>query len=162
MTGVEEVLEMLSKLTPEEVLAYWVEGELAEAEFYQELAARAEALGLGKELVDTFRRLAEESLDHSRELKEELVKRGSAEVTGIPSLEVASVEDALERADQIGEVLLAAMEGELAAHMAYKFLAKRADDEELRRLYLKLAEVELGHYEDLKREYEKLGGGNDG
>ncbi len=49
------------------------------------------------------------------------------------------------------------MESELTAHKVYKLLAEKVEDERLKELYLKLAEVERTHYEALKAEYEKLG-----
>jgi rubrerythrin len=44
MYDVHEVVEALSKLSYKDALAYWVEGEKEEAEFYRELARRARGL----------------------------------------------------------------------------------------------------------------------
>ncbi|NJE05093.1 rubrerythrin [Thermococcus sp. M36] len=157
MYDVDEVVEALSKLSYEEALAYWIWGEKKEAEFYGELARRARNLGLGRELVETFERLAEDSLRHSTELGAHYeVRYGGKPKVDIPPLEVLSVIDEFERADQLEEVLKAAMESELIAHESYKLLAERARDGGLRELYTKLAEVERRHYEMLRERYEEL------
>ncbi|NJE04205.1 ferritin family protein [Thermococcus sp. MV11] len=69
MYDVEGVVEALSKLSYEEVLAYWIASELEEARFYRELARRARNLGLGEELVKTFEKLAQDSISHARDLE---------------------------------------------------------------------------------------------
>ncbi|WP_343044045.1 ferritin-like domain-containing protein [Thermococcus camini] len=157
MYGVHEVVDALSKLSYEEALAYWIEGEKEEAEFYRELARRARNLGLGEELVRTFEKLAEDSLAHAKELEAQFEsKYGRKPVSNLPPLEVLPVLEEFERADQLEEVLKAAMESELIAHESYKLLAERVDGERLRELYSRLAEVERGHYEMLRQRYEEL------
>lgn len=157
MYDVHRVVEALSRLSYEEALAYWIEGEKEEAKFYRELAKRARDLRLGEELVKTFEKLARDSLAHAEELEAQFESRyGRKPVSGIPPLEVLPVLDEFERADQIGEVLRTAMESELIAHESYKDLAERVDDERLRELYSRLAEVELRHYEMLRERYEEL------
>ncbi len=159
MYDVHEVVEALSKLSYKDALAYWIEGEKEEAEFYRELARRARNLGLGEALVKTFEKLAEDSLNHAAELEARFREAyGNAPRSDLPPLEVLPVLEEFERADQLEEVLKAAMESELIAHESYKLLAEKVEDEKLRDLYKKLAEVERGHYEALKREYEKLSG----
>jgi len=159
MLDVDEVIERLSRVGYEEAVAYWIESEREEAEFYRELAERARNLSLGESIVETFERLSRESLEHAQELLEVFRKDfGKEPQSDLPLLEVLPVLDKLERADQIGEVLKAAMESELIAVRAYEKLAGMVSDEKVRELYLKLAEVERGHYEALKREYERLGG----
>ena len=162
MIDVEEIIERLSTLSYEDVLAYWIKSEKEEAEFYRKLAERARNLGLPDSLVETFKKLSKDSERHSRELTKIFQETYSREPeSNIPPLEVMPVLDKFERADQVGEVLEAAMESELIAMNAYRTLAEKVDDPKLRELYLKLAEVEKSHYETLKREYEKLGDGND-
>ena len=159
MLDVDEVIERLSRVGYEEAVAYWIESEREEAEFYRELAERARNLSLGESIVETFERLSRESLEHAQELLEVFRKDfGKEPQSDLPLLEVLPVLDKLERADQIGEVLKAAMESELIAVRAYEKLAGMVSDEKVRELYMKLAEVERGHYEALKREYERLGG----
>ncbi len=159
MLDVDDVIERLSRASYEEAVAYWIESEREEAEFYRRLAERARNLGLGESIVETFERLSRESLEHARELLELFRKEfGKEPESGLPPLEVLPVLEKFERADQIGEVLRAAMESELIAVKAYEKLAGMVSDEKVRELYLKLADVERGHYEALKREYEGLGG----
>ncbi|GAB6136635.1 ferritin family protein [Thermococcus prieurii] len=159
MLDVDDVIERLQKLSYEEALAYWIASELEEAEFYRKLAERAKNLGLPESLVETFLRLSEDSERHAVELRGEFkASFGREPSTEIPPLEVLPVLDRFERADQVKGVLETAMESELIAMNAYKALAEKVGDERLRELYLKLADVERGHYEALKREYERLGG----
>lgn len=158
MLDVEEVIERLQKISYEEALAYWIASEREEAEFYRELAERAKNLGLPESLVETFLKLSRDSERHAEELTRHLRRSfGGEPSTEIPPLEVLPVLEKFERADQVKEVLETAMESELMAMEAYKALAEKVDDERLRELYLKLAEVERGHYEALKKEYELLG-----
>jgi rubrerythrin len=159
MINVEDIIETLSNLSYEEALAYWISGEKEEAELYRKLAERAKVLGLGESIVKVFEKLSNDSQRHAEELTKVFREGFSREPkTDIPPVEVLPVLNKFERADQIKEVLEAAMESELTAHKVYKLLAEKVDDERLRELYLKLAEVERTHYEALKAEYEKLGG----
>ena len=159
MVDKDEVVEKLSRLSYEDVLAYWVKSEREEAEFYKELAERARNLGLPESLVETFERLSKESRKHADDLARIFRENYSREPeSDVPPLEVVPVLDRFERADQVREVLEAAMESELIAMNAYRTLAEKVEDPKLRELYLKLVDVERGHYEALKREYEKLGG----
>nr|WP_297519963.1 ferritin family protein [Thermococcus sp.] len=159
MIDVEEIIERLSKLGYEEALAYWVKSEMEEAQFYRQLAERARNLGLPESLVETFERLSMDSRRHSEELARVFRETYNREpASDILPIEVMPVLEKFERADQVREVLEAAMESELIAMNAYWTLADKTDDPKLRELYLKLAEVERGHYEALKREYERLGG----
>ncbi|WP_297535814.1 ferritin family protein [Thermococcus sp.] len=159
MLDVDDIIERLQRLGYREALAYWIASELEEAEFYRKLAERARNLGLPRALSETFERLAEESRKHAEELERTFVDSyGERPRSEVPPLEVLPVLDRFERADQVGEVLKTAMESELVAMNAYRTLAEKVGDDRLRELYLRLAEVERGHYEALKREYERLGG----
>ncbi len=159
MFDVDGIIERLQKLNYREALAYWIKSEEEEAEFYRELAERSRALNLPESLIQTFERLSRDSKRHARELAREFRESFGVEPSSdIPPLEVLPVLNKLERADQVGEVLEAAMESELVAMNAYRTLAEKVGDERLRELYLKLSEVEKSHYEALKREYEMLGG----
>ncbi|ASJ10613.1 rubrerythrin [Thermococcus sp. P6] len=159
MYDVDEIIEGLARLGYDEVLAYWIKGEREEAGFYRELATRARDLGLGEEPVKTFEKLSEDSLNHARELERYLKSRYGDNPVKAPDLqpiEVLPVIDGLERADRLEEVLRFAMESELIAHRSYRALAERVDDPELAELYRKLAEVEKGHYEMLRKMYEEI------
>ncbi len=155
---VDEVIEGLSKLSYEEGLAYWVKSERGEAEFYRQLAERARNLGLSKSLVETFEKLSRDSERHAKELTRLFRESYSKEPeSDLPPIEVLSVIEKFERADQVEEVLKTAMESELIAMNAYKTLAEKVEDPKLKELYFRLATVEKTHYEALKREYERLG-----
>ena len=159
MLELKDVIERLKVLSYEEALAYWISGEREEAKLYKELAERAKALGLEKGVVEVLEKLSKDSQRHAEELTKIFKESFSKEPkTDIPLVEVLSVFNKFERADQIREVLEAAMESELTAHRVYKLLAEKVNDGRLRELYLRLAEVERTHYEALKAEYEKLGG----
>jgi len=159
MIDVEEIIEMLSRLSYEEALAYWIKSEEEEAEFYRQLAERAGNLGLPGSLVETFERLSRDSDRHARELTGQFkASFGREPSTDLPPIEVLPVLEKFERVDQVKEVLEAAMESELIAMKAYEALAGKVSDPKLRELYLKLADVERGHYDALRKEYEKLGG----
>ncbi len=159
MLDVDETVERLSKLSYAEALAYWIESEREETEFYRQLAERAKNLGLPESLVGTFEKLSRDSERHTRELTRLFRESYSKEPeSDIPPIEVLSVLEEFERADQVEEVLKTAMESELIAMKAYKTLAEKVEDPKLKELYLKLAEVEKTHYEALKREYKRLGG----
>ncbi|ASJ02072.1 rubrerythrin [Thermococcus profundus] len=158
MMEVDEVIGKLENLSYEEALAYWISGEKEEAKLYKELAERARALGLGESIVKVFEKLSKDSQRHAEELTKIFRESFSREPkTDVPPVEVLPVLSKFERADQIKEVLEAAMESELTAHKVYRILAEKVKDEKLKELYLKLAEVEKNHYEALKGEYEKLG-----
>ncbi|WP_297523652.1 ferritin family protein [Thermococcus sp.] len=158
MLDVDEVIEGLSKLSYEEGLAYWIKSERGEAEFYRQLAERARNLGLSKSLVETFEKLSRDSERHAKELTRLFRESYSKEPeSDLPPIEVLSVIEKFERADQVGEVLKTAMESELIAMNAYKALAEKVEDPKLKELYFRLATVEKTHYEALKREYERLG-----
>jgi len=158
MFDVEEIIERLRTLTYEEALAYWIKSEEEEAEFYRKLAERARDLKLPKSLVETFLRLSKDSKRHAEELREGFLRTfGKEPSTEIPPLEVLPVLEKFERADQVREILEAAMESELIAMNAYRALAEKVDNEGLKDLYMRLSEVERGHYEALRKEYERLG-----
>lgn len=159
MVDIDEIVENLSKLSYRDVLAYWITSEEEEAEFYRRLAGRARALGLPESLAKAFEKLSIDSERHARELTKIFREEFRVDPkTYIPPLEVLPVLEKFERADQIKEVLEAAMESELIAMNAYKTLAEKVEDPKLKELYSNLADVEKGHYETLKMEYEKVGG----
>ena len=65
---VVEILKELRKLNERELLSYWVMGEYEEAEVYSRLSERAKELGLPEDVVETFKKLGEESKAHGDEL----------------------------------------------------------------------------------------------
>ncbi len=149
---VVEVLNEIRKLDERELLSYWIRGEYEEAETYWKLAERAKELGLPDEVVRTFKRLGDESKMHGDELfkiyreayGEELVE------VNVPNVEALNVLGKFWKVEDLADVLDNAMESEKLAETIYRRLAEECDKESLKRTYLKLAEVERGHYEALK------------
>ncbi len=149
---VVEVLNEIRKLDERELLSYWIKGEYEEAETYWKLAERAKELGLPDEVVETFKRLGDESKMHGDELfkiykeayGEELVE------VNVPNVEALNVLGKFWKVEDLADVLDNAMESEKLAETIYRRLAEECDKESLKGTYLKLAEVERGHYEALK------------
>jgi len=153
---VVEVLDNIRKLNERELLSYWVEGEYEEAETYWKLAERAKELGLPEEVYETFKQLGDESKEHGDELYQ-IYRReygeGLVEVN-VPNVEALNVLGKFWKVEDLGDVLRIALESEKLAETIYRKLAEETDNEELRKVYLYLADVEKGHYSALKALYE--------
>ncbi|NJE09056.1 rubrerythrin [Thermococcus sp. M39] len=150
-------MEKLEKLSDREILSYWIEGELKEAELYKDLAIRARELGLNERVVETFIVLSKESKGHATRLWEiykRLFKTEKLENVDLPLVEVAPLIDKFKDAKSILEVLNLAMESELLAKRIYEILAKRAREDNMKKIYEYLAAMENEHYYKLKVEYE--------
>ena len=158
MDPLDVSIERLRKLDKESLIAYWIKGELEEAELYEELARRAKNLGLPDSLVETFRILSKESREHGERLKEIYRKTYGREPKPpeIPPIEVYPILDRFERAEDAVEALQAAMESEKLAMEVYNRLAEETDDPELKELFQSLVKVEKGHYERLEGELKLL------
>ena len=153
-----EVLEEIRKLDERELLSYWIKGEYEEAETYWKLAERAKELGLPDEVVETFKRLGDESKRHGDELLkiyggeygDELVE------VNIPNVESLNVLGKFWKVEDLRDVINNAMESEKLAEAIYKKLAEECTKERLREIYLRLADIERGHYETLKKMLENV------
>ncbi|MCD6523489.1 MAG: ferritin family protein [Thermococcus sp.] len=148
-----EILERIRNLNERELLSYWIKGEYEEAETYWKLAERAKELGLPEEVVLTFKRLGDESKGHGDELYKiyrEQYGNELAEVD-IPNVESLNVLGKFWKVEDLDDVLKVALESEKLAETIYRKLAEECKDEELRKTYLQLAEVERSHYEALLR-----------
>ncbi|WP_237702118.1 ferritin family protein [Thermococcus sp. AM4] len=158
MDPLDVAIERLRKLDKESLIAYWIKGELEEAELYEELARRAKNLGLPDSLVETFWTLSKESREHGERLKEIYRKTYGREPKPpeIPPIEVYPILDRFERAEDAVEALQAAMESEKLAMEVYNRLAEETDDPELKELFQSLVKVEKGHYERLEGELKLL------
>jgi len=155
---VVEILEEIRKLNERELLSYWIEGEYEEARVYSQLADRAEELGLPKDVIDTFRRLSEESKGHGDGLYELYKKKYGEELVkvDIPNVETTHVVGRFWMVEDIEDVLRNALDAEKLAETIYRKLAEEAQGE-LRELYMELAEEELGHYKSLLKVAKTLG-----
>lgn len=154
---IEKFIEELEKLSDKEILSYWIEGELKEAELYKDLAIRAKELGLEDRIVETFIILSKESKGHATRLWEiykRLFRTEKLEEIDLPLIEVEPLLDKFKETKNVLEVLELAMESELLAKRIYEILAKRTKDEKMRRIYEYLAAVENEHYHKLKVEHK--------
>ena len=156
---VVEILEEIRKLDERELLSYWIRGEYEEAKVYSQLAERARELGFPEGAVSTFERLSSDSRAHGDDLYRVYREKYGDELVrvDVPNVEATHVVGRFWKIEDLSDVLRNAMDAEKLAETIYRRLAEEAEGS-LRELYLKLAEVEKGHYEALKREYEKLGG----
>ncbi|WP_457750578.1 ferritin-like domain-containing protein [Thermococcus sp.] len=153
-----EILNEIRKLDERELLSYWIEGEYEEARVYSQLADRAEELGLPKEVVDTFRRLSEESKGHGDDLYVVYREKYGKELVkvDIPNVETTHVVGRFWMVEDIEDVLRNALDAEKLAETIYRKLAEEAQGE-LGELYLELAEEEFGHYKALLEVAKALG-----
>jgi len=154
-----EIIEALRKLNERELLSYWINGEYEEARIYAQLAERAEELGLPEEVVETFKRLGEESKGHGDDLYRTYVSKYGEELLDVrvPNVESAHVVGRFWKVEDLGDVLRNAMDAEKLAEVIYRHLAEEATDEDVKEAYLLLADMEVDHYGDLKKIAERLG-----
>ncbi|MCD6373387.1 MAG: ferritin family protein [Thermococcus sp.] len=150
---VVEILNEIRKLNERELLSYWIRGEYEEAEIYWKLAERAGELGLPEEVVLTFKRLGDESKGHGDELYRIYRERYGDELVevNVPNVESLNVFGKFWKVEDLEDVIKVALESEKLAETIYRKLAEECGDEELRRIYLSLADIERGHYEALLR-----------
>jgi len=148
------LIERLKKLRMEEVLAYWINSEIEEAEMYNSLANKVSQYSWDERIEKLFRELARESLDHAEALLREYKRRYSGPLpqVDLPSVEVEFSEEELEeklRNGRLEELLGILMASEKFAWEVYEYLANNAEGE-LRNLFAQLARVESGHYRMLE------------
>jgi len=148
---VVEILKEIRKLNERELLSYWIEGEYEEAETYWKLADRAKDLDLPEEVVSTFKRLGDESKRHGDDLYRIYRERYGDELVevNIPNVESLNVLGKFWTVEDLEDVLKIALESEKLAETIYRKLAEECKDEELKKIYLSLADIEKGHYEAL-------------
>ncbi len=156
---VVEVLNEIRKLNERELLSYWIKGEYEEAETYWKLAERAKELGLPENVVETFKRLGDESKRHGDELLKIYREKYGDELVEIkvPNVEALNVLGKFWKVEDLEDVLRIAMESEKLAETIYRKLAEETKNPRLKEAYLRLAEVERGHYESLISLWKSLG-----
>ena len=147
-----EILNEIRELDERELLSYWIKGEYEEAETYWKLAERAKELGLPAEVVNTFKRLGDESKKHGNELYKIYRQNYGDELVEvkISNVESLNVLGKFWKVEDLKDVLEIAMESEKLAETIYRKLAEECTKEELRKVYLALADVERGHLNALK------------
>lgn len=150
---VVEILNEIRKLNERELLSYWIKGEYEEAETYWKLAERAKELRLPEEVVNTFKRLGDESKGHGDELYKIYRQNYGDELVEvkIANVESLNVLGKFWKVEDLKDVLETAMESEKLAETIYRKLAEECKNGELKKIYLTLADVERGHYESLRK-----------
>ncbi|WP_297064671.1 ferritin family protein, partial [Thermococcus sp.] len=100
--------------------------------------------------------LGKESKDHGDELYKIYREKYGDELVRVnaPSIEGTHVLGKFWKVEDLEDVLQNAMEAEKLAETIYRKLAEETDSEELKKVYLYLADVEKGHYERLRALYE--------
>jgi rubrerythrin len=158
---VVEILNEIRKLNERELLSYWINGEYEEAETYWKLAERAKEFGLPEEVVNTFKRLGDESKGHGDEIYKIYRENYGDELieVNIPNVESLNVLGKFWKVEDLKDVLQIAMESEKLAETIYRRLAEETKNQRLKEAYLRLADVEKGHYESLKKLAEGLANG---
>ncbi|WP_297421540.1 ferritin-like domain-containing protein [Thermococcus sp.] len=151
-----EILKEIRKLNERELLSYWIKGEYEEAETYWKLAERAKELSLPNNVVETFKRLGDESKGHGDELLEIYREKygGKLVDVDIPNVEALNVLGKFWKVEDLKDVLEIAMESEKLAETIYRKLASETENPKLKEAYLRLADIENGHYNSLKAIYE--------
>ena len=151
-----EVIEEIKKLNERELMSYWIKGEYEEAETYWKLAERARELGLPENVVETFKRLGDESKRHGDELLRIYQEKYGEKLldVSIPNVESLDVLGKFWKVEDLEDVLRIAMESEKLAETIYRKLAEETENPKLKETYLRLANIESGHYSSLKALYE--------
>jgi len=149
-------LEKIKDFSIEELLGMAVKAEIGAREFYESLAKNVDI----HELKEKIEWLAGEEKKH-----EELLRRIYA--TMFPGKEVIFPEEhigpelrpvarQLHGVEDIIDLIRWAMKAEEIAAKFYAELEKMVEGEEKKRLMRYLSDMELGHYYNLKAEYELL------
>lgn len=138
----------------DQILDFAIEKEEDAAQFYTDLAARMEKPHLKRVFVD----FALEEKSHKAKL--ELVKAGQLELSkpeAIMNLKLAEmVSDVdLEGSFDYQKALIAAMKNEKASYKLYTDLAELTDDEEVKNVFLSLAQEEAKHKLRFEIEYDE-------
>ncbi|WP_297523159.1 ferritin family protein, partial [Thermococcus sp.] len=110
-------------------------------------------------VVETFKRLGDESKRHGDELLKIYRAEYGKELVevNVPNVEALNVLGKFWKVEDIKDVLRIAMESEKLAETIYRRLAEECSNERLRETYLRLAEIERGHYESLASLKGQLG-----
>jgi rubrerythrin len=130
--------------TAEELLDFAIDREQEAHDFYMDLAGRAER----PDIKEFLTQLAGEELRHRKKLEE--IKSGSRSFPAAKDVTDLEIGDYLVEVEPNSELnyedsLILAMKREEAAFSLYTDLSKLAGDEELRRIFLALAQEEAKH-----------------
>jgi rubrerythrin len=139
--------------TIDEILDFAIEEEEKAHDFYTGLAARMDKPWMKKAFED----FAKEELGHKANLQKVKEEGFEAHIHDkVPDLKLADyVVDTQPSPDMdYQDALIVAMKAEKAAYKLYSDLAKKADDERIRQLFLDLAQEEANHKLRFETEYD--------
>jgi rubrerythrin len=140
--------------TVDEVLDYAIDQEQQAADFYANLAERAEKAGM-KELLLEF---AEEEIRHKERLL--AVKSGERELTPEQQVLDLKISDYLVEVDASDDIsyqdaLIVAMKKERAAFELYSDMAEKVPESNLKEVFVGLAKEEAKHKLFFESEYDE-------
>ena len=137
--------------TVREVLREAIESELASRMYYTLLAGRASDAQARTRLLD----LAQRQIAHRATL-EQRYRELVGEEPPVPAEPTVELPDDLQNVDAVRGLRIA-LEHERESESNYRFLAERATDPNLLKLFSELAEMEWKHKAEIQREYDALG-----
>jgi len=161
---ISEIIRLLSKLDTKQLMAYWIDQEIKEAEMYHYLAELSREVQWDERVPKLFLRLYQESLGHAEALLKmfkEMYPHEEPPTVNLPALEVELSKDELNelvRSGRVKDILEYLMGTEKLAHDVYQYLAEKSSDEEAKATLIWLAKIEEGHYRLLRDLYTTLFG----
>lgn len=140
--------------TVDEILDYAIDQEQQAADFYEDIAQRAETAGMKKILLD----FSEEEKRHKRILQD--VKTGEHELTPeqeVLDLKISDYLVEVEESDNITyqDALIIAMKRERAAYELYSDMAAKVPESQLKEVLEGLAIEEAKHKLFFEAEYDE-------
>ena len=163
-TRFKRILEEIAKLDYRELMAYWMDQEVQEAEMYYKLHQMSKEVNWDPRVSKLFYELYRESLGHAEALLKmfkEMFPGEKPPRVNVPPLEVELSEEKLRDLvyrGNLGEILEYLMGTEKLAHDVYLHLAEETNDEDAKATLRWLAKIENGHYTKLRNLYTVLFG----
>ncbi|MBN1483638.1 MAG: ferritin family protein [Chloroflexia bacterium] len=146
-------MAMAEDLTPLEILGVAIKSEIAAARLYEYMAEQVANL----DLKERLQFLVKEEQKHRRILEQAYHRQFPEIALVLPEQSlVPTVEAALQQGTPIPELFRLAMESERLSKEFYGDLAGRATEENSRSTLQYLSQMEQGHYDLLKTEYELI------
>jgi rubrerythrin len=144
----------MAAYTTDELLDFAIDREQEAHDFYMDLAGRAER----PDIKDLLTQLAREELRHRKKLEE--IKSGSRSFPAAKDVTDLKISDYHVDVEPSGELsyedaLVLAMKREESAFNLYTDLAKLAGDEELKSIFVALAQEEAKHKLRFEMEYKE-------
>ncbi|WP_457741726.1 ferritin-like domain-containing protein [Thermococcus sp.] len=161
---ISEIIELLSKLDTKQLMAYWIDQEIKEAEMYHYLSELSKEVQWDERVPKLFFRLYQESLGHAEALLKmfkEMFPKEKPPKVDLPALEVELSKDELKelvKSKRLKDILEYLMGTEKLAHDVYRYLAEKSPDEEAKATLIWLSKIEEGHYRLLRDLYVTLFG----